>query len=155
MMMGTYLDYAATTPVCDAAAHAALEAMQQHFGNPSSLYRLGLDAENLIAASRRRLAKALDCTMEDIMELSPAYESDTGLPTDKSYLECGLPDFLMESIAQMQAAWDRLDRGEKDLCWDCDYCNLQTDINNAEVNQVISSEQAWYLREKYLRMERW
>lgn len=61
MMMGTYLDYAATTPVCDAAAHAALEAMQQHFGNPSSLYRLGLDAENLIAASRRRLAKALDC----------------------------------------------------------------------------------------------
>jgi len=88
------------------------------------------------------------------MELSPAYESDTGLPTDKSYLECGLPDFLMESIAQMQAAWDRLDRGEKDLCWDCDYCNLQTDINNAEVNQVISSEQAWYLREKYLRMER-
>lgn len=82
------------------------------------------------------------------------HESDTGLPTDKSYLECGLPDFLMESIAQMQAAWDRLDRGEKDLCWDCDYCNLQTDINNAEVNQVISSEQAWYLREKYLRMER-
>ena len=106
------------------------------------------------AKTVQQLAKALDCTMEDIMELSPAYESDTGLPTDKSYLECGLPDFLMESIAQMQAAWDRLDRGEKDLCWDCDSCNLQTDINNAEVNQVISSEQAWYLREKYLRMER-
>ena len=79
---------------------------------------------------------------------------DTRLPADKSYLECGLPDFLRESIAQMQAAWDRLDRGEKDLRWDCDYCNLQADINNAEVNQVISSEQAWYLREKYLRMER-
>ena len=79
---------------------------------------------------------------------------DTGLPADRSYLECGLPDFLRESIAQMQAAWDQLDRGEKDLRWDCDYCNLQADINNAEVNQVISSEQAWYLREKYLRMER-
>ena len=36
-----------------------------------------------------------------------------------------LPDFLRESIAQMQAAWDRLDRGEEDLRWDCDYCNLQ------------------------------
>lgn len=79
---------------------------------------------------------------------------DTGLPADRSYLECGLPDFLRESIAQMQAAWDRLDRGEEYLRWDCDYCNLQADINNAEVNQVISSEQAWYLREKYLRMER-
>ena len=37
-------------------------------------------------------------------------EHDTGLPADRSYLECGLPDFLRESIAQMQAAWDRLDR---------------------------------------------
>ena len=27
---------------------------------------------------------------------------DTGLPADRSYLECGLPDFLRESIAQMQ-----------------------------------------------------
>ena len=33
-------------------------------------------------------------------------EHDTGLPADRSYLECGLPDFLRESIAQMQAAWD-------------------------------------------------
>ena len=38
--------------------------------------------------------------------------------------------------------------------WDCDYCSLQSDINNAEVNRIISPEQAWYLREKYLRMER-
>lgn len=79
---------------------------------------------------------------------------DTGLPADKSYLECGLPDFLRESIAQMQAAWDRLDRGEKDLRWDCDYCNLQADINNAEVNQVISSEQAWYLRENKVNKDK-
>ena len=76
------------------------------------------------------------------------------LPTDKSYLECGLPDFLKESICAMQDAWHRLDSGEEYLRWDCDYCNLQTDINNAEVNLMISSEQAWYLREKYLRMER-
>ena len=34
------------------------------------------------------------------------------------------------------------------------YLADDTDINNAEVNQVISSEQAWYLREKYLRIER-
>ena len=105
------------------------------------------------ARTVQQLARALGCTMEDIMALGPASESDTGLPADKSYLECGLPDFLRDSIAQMQAAWDRLDRGEKDLRWDCDYCNLQTDINNAEVNGVISPEQAWHLREKYLRME--
>ena len=67
---------------------------------------------------------------------------DTGLPADRSYLECGLPDFLRESIAQMQAAWDRLDRGEEYLRWDCDYCNLQADINNAEVCLLYTSDAA-------------
>ena len=100
----------------------------------------------------------LSCRKDGVRDGATGYDGADWrrhLPADRSYLECGLPDFLRESIAQMQAAWDRLDRGEKDLRWDCDYCNLQTDINNAEVNQVISSEQAWYLREKYLRMERW
>ncbi len=82
------------------------------------------------------------------------YDSESGLPKDKSYLECGLPAFLTESIRAMQEAWDKLDRGEEYNLWDCDYCCLQSDINNAEVNSIISSEQAWYLREKYLGLKR-
>lgn len=79
---------------------------------------------------------------------------ETGRPEDKSYLECGLPDFLQSSIHAMEDAWEKLDSGIEYLRWDCDYCNLQSDINSAEVNQLISPEQAWFLREKYLRMER-
>ncbi|MCM1121548.1 MAG: hypothetical protein NC416_03085 [Eubacterium sp.] len=86
--------------------------------------------------------------------MTELYSEKTGLPTDASYLECSLPEFLQESIEQMKRAWNMLDRGEKYLHWDCDYCNLQADINNAEVNLIISEEQAWYLREKYLRLER-
>lgn len=81
-------------------------------------------------------------------------ELQTEEPEDDSYLECGLPPFLQESVEAMAAAWQKLDAGEEYLRWDCDYCSLQSDINNAEVNQLISSEQAWYLREKYLGMER-
>lgn len=72
----------------------------------------------------------------------------------KEHFECGLPVFLQESIETMKKAWERLDKGEKYLRWDCDYCNLQSDINIAEVECLISSEQAWYLREKYLRIQR-
>ena len=88
------------------------------------------------------------------MELQTFAYNDRGLPKDNSYLECGLPDFLQESICAMKNAWQKLDSGQEYLRWDCDYCNLQSDINSAEVNQLISPEQAWYLREKYLRMER-
>ena len=80
--------------------------------------------------------------------------NDIGLPNNKGYLECGLPDFLRESIQLMEVAWYKIDNGIKYLRWDCDYCNLQTDINNAEVNGMISSDQAWYLRDKYLRLQR-
>lgn len=82
------------------------------------------------------------------------YDSTTGLPVDKSYLEVGLPEFLKESIEAMKRAWEKLDNGEAYLRWDCDFCELQSNINVAEVEQLISSEQAWYLREKYLRIER-
>lgn len=86
--------------------------------------------------------------------LKEEYDRESGLPLDKSYLVCGLPAFLQESLEQMKAAWEKLDRGESYLRWDCDYCSLQSDINSAEVNGMISGEQAWYLRETYLRMER-
>lgn len=109
--------------------------------------------ENCSAKTIKQLAKSLDCTMDDIMELSSSY-NENGLPKNKSYLECGLPNFLKNSIQDMIKAWNKIDAGEKYLHWDCDYCNLQTDINNAEVNQIISSEQAWYLREKYLRLKK-
>ncbi len=72
----------------------------------------------------------------------------------KEHFACGLPVFLQESIETMKKVWERLDNGEKYLRWDCDYCNLQSDINIAEVECLISSEQAWYLREKYLRIQR-
>ncbi|MCI9440393.1 MAG: helix-turn-helix transcriptional regulator [Ruminococcus sp.] len=109
--------------------------------------------ERCSAKTVYQIAKALDCSMEDIMALASPYD-ETGRPKDNSYLECGLPDFLQSSIRAMEDAWRKLDSGIEYLRWDCDYCSLQSDINSAEVNQLISSEQAWFLREKYLRMER-
>ena len=112
------------------------------------------------AKTIQQLAKALDCPMEYIMELESQsadktkYDIDTGLPVDKEYLECDLPKYLQESLKKMKAAWNKVDNGEDYLHLDCDFCELQSDINTAEVGCVISSEQAWYLREKYLRLDR-
>lgn len=112
------------------------------------------------AKTIQQLAKALDCPMEYIMEMElptakkSKYDIDTGLPKDKEYLECDLPKYLQESIGKMKAAWNKVDNDEDYLHLDCDFCELQSDINTAEVGSAISSEQAWYLREKYLRIER-
>lgn len=97
------------------------------------------------------LAKALGCSMEDLLI---ADYDETGKPNDKTYLECGLPDFLQSSLDAYSEAVDKQKRGEDVLLIDCYYCELQSDINSAEANDIISSEQAWYLREKYLGIER-
>lgn len=61
----------------------------------------------------------------------------------KDYLECGIPKWLQESIT-------RWENGKESNVWDCLYCELQSDINVAEVDQEITPEQAWFLRGKYL-----
>ncbi len=73
--------------------------------------------EKCSAKTIQQIAIALNCSMEEIMELDEPkkYDPITGHPEDKSYLECGLPRFLKESIQKMQDSWDILDKGEKDL----------------------------------------
>jgi len=66
---------------------------------------------------------------------------------DRSYNEYGLPDWLNESI---KAYTENINKN----IWDCLYCELQSDINVAEVENLITSEQAWYLREKYLGLKK-
>ena len=73
------------------------------------------------------------------------YNKETGLPVDRAYLECGLPPYLQRSLDTMKRAWEAEDNGANDLHFD---------INSAEVEGEISSEQAWYLRETYLRIQR-
>lgn len=109
------------------------------------------------ARTVQQLAKALDCTMEFIMSLdtkNQENDADTGLPQNKEYLEHGLPPYLESSLKNMVASWKVIDSGNTDMHWDLYWCELNADINAAEVEQEISAEQAWYLREKYLRMKR-
>ena len=64
-----------------------------------------------------------------------------------NYFECGLPEWLSENIQNYE-------NGKDSSILDCLYCELQSDINVAEVEQIITSEQAWFLREKYLGLRK-
>lgn len=107
------------------------------------------------AKTVQQIAKALNRSMEEIMELEDnEYHADTGMPVDEKHFECGLPKYLKESLDRMIQSWNIVESGKKDIHWDMCWCELNADINSAEVENLISSEQAWYLRRKYLRMER-
>jgi cysteine desulfurase len=71
-----YLDNAATTPVRPEAAQAALEAMTEGWGNPSSQYALGKQAADRMKGWRADLAGALGCGPEEVYFTSCGSESD-------------------------------------------------------------------------------
>lgn len=71
-----YLDYAATTPPYDEVVDAVAEVMKQHYGNPSSLHRLGVVAEQLVSQARAVIASSLSCQPEEIRFTSGGTESN-------------------------------------------------------------------------------
>ena len=74
--MAVYLDYAATSPVCGAAAKAAVEVMTVAFGNPSSVYPLGKAAARRREQDRAVIAKALGCEPQELFFTSCGTEGD-------------------------------------------------------------------------------
>ena len=54
-----YLDYNATTPLCDAAREAMLPYLDRLFGNPSSVHAAGREARAAIDNARDKLAGLL------------------------------------------------------------------------------------------------
>ena len=71
-----YLDNAATTPVRPEAVEAAVAAMTEGWGNPSSRYALGTRAAEGVKAARRDVARALGCAREEVWFTSCGTESD-------------------------------------------------------------------------------
>lgn len=53
-----YFDNSATTPVCDEAKNAMIDAMDR-YGNPSSLHDMGLDAESIVFSAKKNIMAAL------------------------------------------------------------------------------------------------
>ena len=74
--MEHYLDNSATTRVCPEAAQAALSAMTDCFGNPSSTYTLGREAKKLLDKSRKQVSDALGCAPGELVFTSCGSESD-------------------------------------------------------------------------------
>ena len=71
-----YFDNAATTPVRPEAVQAALEAMTQGWGNPSSQYALGQRAADQVKSWRADVAGALGCGPGEVFFTSCGSESD-------------------------------------------------------------------------------
>ena len=93
--MEIYLDANATTPVLPLARQAALAAMAEDYGNPSSIHSTGLRARSLIDDVRARARRVL------------------GAPTGRLLFVSGATEGIQTAVlSALVALRDRRDRGE-------------------------------------------
>ncbi|WP_405358488.1 cysteine desulfurase family protein [Ruminococcus sp.] len=71
-----YLDNSATTQVCQEAADAAYRMMRENYGNPSSLHKIGIQAETAVEEARGIIADALNVQPKTIYFTSGGTEAN-------------------------------------------------------------------------------
>ncbi|GGH26560.1 cysteine desulfurase family protein [Paenibacillus segetis] len=87
-----YFDHAATSPPLEDVTRTMAEVMAQHYGNPSSLHRLGDESGKLLKKAREVCADALKVKPSEIVFTSGATESN--------------------NLALKGAAWQYINRGK-------------------------------------------
>lgn len=76
MSRGIYMDNAATTPIKKEVIDAMIPCLENEFGNPSSIYKVGRNSKRILEESREVVAKAIGASAKDIYFTSGGSESD-------------------------------------------------------------------------------
>ena len=71
-----YLDHAATTPMHPEVVEEMTRYMQGHFGNASSVHRIGREAKQYLNQARDRIAARLRCQPNELVFTAGGTESD-------------------------------------------------------------------------------
>ena len=71
-----YLDHAATTPVRKEVLDVMLPLFSEQFGNPSSFYQTGQEAQRLLTQARQTVADCIHADPREIFFTSCGTESD-------------------------------------------------------------------------------
>ncbi len=74
--MRVYADNAATTKMSETAIKAMDDAIQNYWGNPSSLHSIGQSAAEVLQKAREDIAEVLGCTAREIYFTSGGSEAD-------------------------------------------------------------------------------
>lgn len=74
--MKIYADNAATTKMSDTAIAVMLDYMQNHYGNPSSLYMIGQEAKEKLEQARCDTAEIINAEPREILFTSGGSEAD-------------------------------------------------------------------------------
>ena len=109
-----YLDHAATTPV----RHEVLDEMMPYFteiyGNTQSVHAFGRDARRAVDVAREQVAKAINCSPDQIYFTAGATESDNWGIKGFAYANKAKGNHIITSAVEHHAVLHTCEKLEKD-----------------------------------------
>jgi len=75
-MKRVYLDHASATPVREEVIEAMLPYFDRHFGNPSTVYDMGIKIKQVIEEQRAKVAKLISAKQQEIIFTSSGAEAN-------------------------------------------------------------------------------
>jgi cysteine desulfurase len=133
-----YLDYNATTPLCDAAREAMLPYLDRHFGNPSSVHAAGREARAAIDNARDKLAALLRVKPNEIIFTSGGTESCNLAVFGLARCRNQRGGHLISAKTEHHAVLNAIEHLEKHEGFDVTWLNVSRD-GILDVDQLASS----------------
>ena len=113
-MKTIYLDNNATTKTDEEVVKAMLPYLSENYGNPSSIYKIGRDNKKAIEEARGKVAKALNCELDEIYFTSGGSESDNTAIRGIAYSYRNKGNHIITSKIEHPAVLDTCKQLEKE-----------------------------------------
>ncbi|MEB1814983.1 cysteine desulfurase NifS [Adlercreutzia mucosicola] len=113
-MKQIYLDHASTTPVRPEVVEAMLPYFTEQFGNPSSIYPLGQEAADAVAADRETLAALIGAAPREVYFTSGGTEADNWAIKGFARANAGKGKHLITSAIEHHAVLHTCEALEKE-----------------------------------------
>jgi cysteine desulfurase len=142
-MRQVYLDYSATTPVKKEVLDEMLPYFTEKFGNPSSIYGLGLNAKSDITQARAKVAKLIGAEEREIYFTSGGTEADNWAVIGAARAKRAKGNHIITSKIEHHALINTCKFLEKEGCEvtyldvDKQGCISLTDLENAITDKTV------------------
>ncbi len=133
-----YLDYNATTPLCDEARAAMLPYLDRHFGNPSSVHAAGREARAAIDNARDKISSLLHAKPNEIIFTSGGTESCNLAVLGLARCPMSSGGHVISNKAEHHAVLNALEHLEKNEGFEVTWLNVSND-GHVDLDQLAAS----------------
>lgn len=122
-----YLDYVATTPLCDEVGEAYYHLLKEKFANADSIHGLGLEVESLMEKSRSLIAGMLKVKPQELIFTSGASEANNLAIKGVAFQYQNRGRHIITTTVEHSSVYETFKQLENDFGFDVTYLPTRQD----------------------------